>query len=388
MAKPKQPKQQKQKQKQRQTQKTEQTQKVSIRIGDLTTKKAPRRRRKTTTQAQQQQQQPSRQYSMPQSIVISNSMLPSTYTPPVFSPPIIYERNTLANKLLEKEGTPTQLYQPQLETATKKYDFDAIPEEAKKNIIQRGSQPADNIDNNITKKSQSSRGGLGELLMSGASMLGKYAFEKMTEETKPQKVTFRETQTEPDQGAMERIKPELSTTKMEQTIMPLEKIVPQLSTTETQTEPKKPKLNSDVFKKMHEKQQAERKELEKPKKKILPVEFDSDVTPPTTPVRQPATIETPLSKEELAVIKRREYQNARNAKIRAEKLAKEQEQQAKTKEVGEFVSLTKAGIPRATSKNIRLITGQTPKPTRKIAQPNFEFITQNQTPSKSFQNFY
>ena len=179
---------------------------------------------------------------------------------------MIYERNTLANKLLEKEGIPTQMYQPQLETATKKYDFDGIPEEAKKNIIQRGSQPADNIDNNITKKSQSSRGGLGELLMSGASMLGKYAFEKMTEETKPQKVTFRETQTEPDQGSMERIKPELTTSKMEETIMPLEKIVPQLSTTETQTEPRKPKLTSDVFKKMHEKQQAERKELEKPKK--------------------------------------------------------------------------------------------------------------------------
>ena len=384
MAKPKQPKQQKQKQKQRQTQKTEQTQKVSIRIGDLTTKKAPRRRRRTTTtQAQQQQQQPARQYSMPQSIVISNSMLPSTYTPPVFSPPMIYERNTLANKLLEKEGIPTQMYQPQLETATKKYDFDGIPEEAKKNIIQRGSQPADNIDNNITKKSQSSRGGLGELLMSGASMLGKYAFEKMTEETKPQKVTFRETQTEPDQGSMERIKPELTTSKMEETIMPLEKIVPQLSTTETQTEPRKPKLTSDVFKKMHEKQQAERKELEKPKKIKYVLE---DETPPTTPVRQPITSvkaqETPLSKEELATIKRREYQNARNAKLRAEKLAKQQEELAKTKEVGEFVSLTKAGIPRATSKNIRLITGQTPKPVRKIAEPlpTYQFVSSSQTP--------
>ena len=333
---------------------------------------------------------------MPQSIVISNSMLPSTYTPPVFSPPMIYERNTLANKLLEKEGIPTQMYQPQLETATKKYDFDGLPEEAKKNIIQRGSQPADNIDNNITKKSQSSRGGLGELLMSGASMLGKYAFEKMTEETKPQKVTFRETQTEPDQGSMERIKPELTTSKMEETIMPLEKIVPQLSTTETQTEPKKPKLTSDVFKKMHEKQQSERKELEKPKiKRKIVVE---DETPPTTPVRQPIAQETPLSKEELATIKRREYQNARNAKLRAEKLAKQQEELAKTKEVGEFVSLTKAGIPRATSKNIRFITGigeiplpnQTPKPVRKLAQPppTYQFVSSSQTPSKSFQDFY
>lgn len=103
----------------------------------------PVRRRR---QAPRKKQEPAT-VPAPQSVVISPTFVPTTYVPPIFSPPPVYERNTLGAKILGTEGVPLELYQPQTPAPVSQIAKFSSAEKEVQTMQGSGMQSADNLDN-------------------------------------------------------------------------------------------------------------------------------------------------------------------------------------------------------------------------------------------------